>query len=89
MTLRFNFVRQSNLKEKPPMFRYAVTAALLLGFSAPLLAAEGFYIVRGPDRKCKVVATAPSATETTVTRVGKNMYVSREEADADMAVVCK
>jgi hypothetical protein len=30
-----------------------------------------------------------SATETTVTRVGKNAYVTREEADADMAVVCK
>jgi len=48
-----------------------------------------FYIVRGPDKKCTVVETAPSATETTVTRVGKNVYVTREEADQDMAVVCK
>jgi hypothetical protein len=32
---------------------------------------------------------APSTTETTVTRVGKNVYVTREEAEADMAVVCK
>jgi hypothetical protein len=29
------------------------------------------------------------ATETTVTRVGKNIYVTREEAEADLAVVCK
>jgi hypothetical protein len=35
------------------------------------------------------VDVAPSATETTVTRVGKNVYVTREEAEADMAVVCK
>ena len=50
---------------------------------------KGLYIVRGPDKKCTVVETAPSATETTVTRVGKNVYVTREEADQDMAVVCK
>jgi hypothetical protein len=42
-----------------------------------------------PDKKCTVVETAPSATETTVTRAGKNVYVTREEADQDMAVVCK
>ena len=29
------------------------------------------------------------ATETTVTRVGKNIYVTREEAETDLAVVCK
>jgi uncharacterized protein YlzI (FlbEa/FlbD family) len=33
-----------------------------------------------------VVDTAP---ETTITRVGKNVYVTREEAEADVAVVCK
>jgi hypothetical protein len=30
---------------------------------------HGFYIVRGPDKKCVVIDTAP---ETTITRVGKN-----------------
>jgi len=71
------------------MFRYALTAALVISFAAPVLAAEGFYIVRGPDKKCQVVNVAPSTTETTVTRVGKNTYVTQEEAQADMAVVCK
>jgi hypothetical protein len=42
-----------------------------------------------PDKKCAVVDTEPMATETTVTRVGKNICVTREEAEADLAVVCK
>jgi hypothetical protein len=35
------------------------------------------------------VETAPAATETTITKVGKDVYVTREEAEADVAVVCK
>jgi len=57
--------------------------------AAPAFAGKGFYIVRGPDKKCTVVETAPMATETTVTKVGKDVYVTREEAEADVAVVCK
>ena len=69
------------------MYKYVLVAAVLVGFSVPALAEKGFYIVRGPDKKCVVVDTAP--TETTVTRVGKNVYVTREEAESDVAVVCK
>jgi hypothetical protein len=29
------------------------------------------------------------ATETTITKVGKDVYVTREEAESDLAVVCK
>ena len=68
---------------------YVLATALIVGCTLPAFAEKGFYIVRGPDKKCTVVETAPSATETTVTRVGKNVYVTREEADQDMAVVCK
>ena len=71
------------------MYKYVLTAALIVGFALPAFAEKGFYIVRGPNKKYAVVDVAPSATETTVTRVGKNVYVTREEADADMAVVCK
>jgi hypothetical protein len=69
--------------------RYALALAVILGSVAPAFAAKAFYIVRGPDKKCTVVETEPSATETTVTRVGKDVYVTREEAEADLAVVCK
>ena len=68
------------------MYKYLVAAALIVGCTLPAFAEKGFYIVRGPDKKCVVVDTAP---ETTVTRVGKNVYVTREEAEADVAVVCK
>jgi hypothetical protein len=69
--------------------RYGLALALIVGCAAPAFAAKGFYIVRGEDKKCIVVETEPSATETTVTRVGKDVYVTREEAEADLAVVCK
>ena len=71
------------------MYKYVLTAALIVGSTLPAFAEKGFFIVRGPDKKCVVVDVAPAPTETTVTRVGKNIYVTREEADADMAVVCK
>jgi hypothetical protein len=71
------------------MYKYVLAAALIIGCTLPAFAEKGFYVVRGPDNKCKVVDVAPSTTETTVTRVGKNVYVTRDEAEADMAVVCK
>jgi hypothetical protein len=76
-------------KESFMFLRYALTAALILGSAAPAFAAKGFWIVRGPDKKCVVVETEPMATETTITKVGKDVYVTREEAQSDLAVVCK
>jgi hypothetical protein len=69
--------------------RHALAVALIVSCAAPAFAGKGFYIVRGPDKECTVVETEPTATETTVTRVGKDVYVTREEAEADVAVVCE
>jgi hypothetical protein len=69
--------------------RQVLAVAFVVGFAASAFAAQGFWIVRGPDKTCVVVETEPKATETTVTRVGKDVYVTREEAEADLAVVCK
>ena len=69
--------------------RSVLAVALIVGCAAPAFAGKGFCIVRGPDKKCVVVETEPSATETTITKVGKDVYVTREEAEADVAVVCK
>jgi hypothetical protein len=68
------------------MIKYVLPLAILAGSVAPAFAAE-FYIVRGPDKKCKIVETRP--TETTVVVVGDKTYVSREEAEKQLAVVCK
>ena len=54
--------------------------------TAPALAAE-YCVVRGPDKKCKVVETRP--TDKTVVIVGDKAYVTREEATKQLAVVCK
>ena len=70
------------------MHKYAVAAVLIVASTLPAFAEKGFWIVRGPDKQCTVVETKPAATETTVTRVGKDVYVTREEAQADIATVC-
>jgi hypothetical protein len=69
--------------------RQALALALIVGCAAPAFAGKGFWIVRGPDKKCAVVETEPMATETTITKVGKDVYVTRDEAESDLAVVCK
>ena len=68
------------------MLKYVLPVALLLGATAPVFAAE-YYVVRGPDKKCKIVETRP--TDKTVVVVGDKAYVTREEADMQLKVVCK
>jgi hypothetical protein len=68
------------------MIKYVLTATILLGSVTAATAAE-YYVVRGPDKKCKVVEKRP--TEKTVTIVGNRAYVTREEATKQIAVVCK
>jgi len=68
------------------MIKYVLSTALLLGATAPAFAAE-FYIVRGPDKKCQIVETRP--TYKTMVVIGNKAYVTREEAQKQLAVVCK
>jgi hypothetical protein len=68
------------------MLKYVLPIALLLGATAPAFAAE-YYIVRGSDKKCTIVETRP--TDKTVVVIGDKAYVSREEADKQLKVVCK
>jgi hypothetical protein len=68
------------------MLRFALPVALVLGFALPAAAAE-YYVVRGPDKKCKVVEARP--TDKTMVVVGDKAFVTREEADKQLTVVCK
>jgi hypothetical protein len=68
------------------MIKYALTAALLIGATAPAFAAE-YFIVRGPNKKCQIVEKRP--TEKTMVVIGDKAYVTRDEAQKQMAVVCK
>jgi hypothetical protein len=68
------------------MMQYVLPVALLIGATAPAFAAE-YFIVRGADQKCKVVETRPS--DKTITLIGDKAYVTRDEAQKQLAVVCK
>lgn len=66
--------------------RKFIILASLVAMASPAIAAE-YYIVRGPDKKCRVVETRP--TDKTVVVIGDKAYVSRDEADRQVKVVCK
>jgi hypothetical protein len=68
------------------MLKFVVIAAILVGSVTAASAAE-YFIVRGPDKKCKVVEKRP--TEKTITVIGDRAYVTREEATQQVKVVCK
>jgi hypothetical protein len=67
------------------MLRYALIAMFVIAFTHPALAS--YWIVRGSDNKCIVVDMEP--TDKTITKVGKDVYSSREEAEADVKKLCK
>jgi len=67
------------------MTKYILALVLSAGIISPALA--DFYIVRGPDKKCKVVETRP--TDKTVVVIGDKAYVSKAEAEKQVTIVCK
>ena len=68
------------------MLKYVLSAALLVGATAPAFAAQ-YFIVRGADKKCQIVEKRPTDTKMVV--VGNKTYVSRDEAQKELAMVCK
>ena len=67
------------------MLRYIFAFGIVLGVATPALAAS-FYVVRGLDNKCRVVEVKP-VDETIFVFSGK-VYVTREEAEAQIKVLC-
>jgi hypothetical protein len=68
------------------MKKLLAAAGLAFVTATPVLADE-YYIVRGPDKECRVVETRP--TETTIVQVGPLAFKARDEAEREMRVVCK
>ena len=54
--------------------------------AAPAFAAE-YYVVRGPDRECRVVETRPS--DTTIVQIGPVAFATRDDAERERVVLCK
>ena len=67
------------------MKSFLVLGALVVT-AAPALSAE-YYVVRGPDKECRVVETRP--TETTIVQVGPLAFQTREDADRERVILCK
>jgi hypothetical protein len=76
---------RSETAESRTMRKFIILAALA-AMASPAIAAE-YYIVRGPDKTCRVVETRP--TDKTVVVIGDKAYVTREEADRQVKIVCK
>jgi hypothetical protein len=68
------------------MMKPLLALAILAGASAPAFAAE-YYVVRGPDKRCRVVESKPA--DTTIVQVGPMAFVTRDEAESQVRVLCK
>jgi hypothetical protein len=67
-------------------FRFLLIAGFLLT-AEPVLAE--WWIVRAYDEKCLVADLEPSANDKDVTKVGEKVYQTREQAEADLKLLCK
>jgi hypothetical protein len=57
--------------------------------SSGVMAAEYYVVQEKATKKCKVVETRPSATETTWIQVGPMAFKTRDEAEKQVTVICK
>lgn len=68
--------------------KYALTAALVLGFAAPAFAADNFLIIKDKDKHCRVIEQKTVSEDQLGMQIGKQAYPSREEANIDVKVLC-
>jgi hypothetical protein len=68
------------------MMKSLLALAIVAGTAAPAFAAE-YYVVRGPDKRCRIVESKP--VDTTVVQVGPMAFVTREQAESQIEVLCK
>jgi hypothetical protein len=64
-----------------------LAGATLALLSSTALAAEYYIVQEKSTKKCKVVEARP--TETTWVQIGPMAFKTRDEADKQVAVVCK
>jgi len=69
------------------VYGFVLIGTLLLGLPDPTLA--NWWIVRASDKQCLVVDIEPTGKDESVTRIGKLVYPTREEAEAEVKRLCK
>jgi SepF-like predicted cell division protein (DUF552 family) len=67
--------------------RSLLIAVLLVAVADPALA--NWWIVRASDGKCVVVDMEPTGKDKGVTKVGKDVYQTPDQAEADVKRLCK
>ena len=67
--------------------RVLLTAVLVVVVANPALA--NWWIVRASDGKCVVVDIEPTGKDKEVTRVGKDIYQTPDQAEVDVKRLCK
>ena len=67
--------------------RVLLTAVLVVIVANPALA--NWWIVRASDGKCVVVDIEPTGKDKDVTRVGKDVYQTPDQAEVDVKRLCK
>jgi hypothetical protein len=68
------------------MLKYVLAGGLTAAFVMPALAADEYYIVRNPDKKCIIVDKRPTTSTEVV--VGDTVYKTRSEAETAVKKVC-
>ena len=68
------------------MLKYVLAGGLIAAFVMPALAADEYYIVRNPDKKCVIVDMRPTTSTEVV--VGDPVYKTRSEAETAVKKVC-
>jgi hypothetical protein len=68
------------------MLKYVLAGGLIAAFVMPALAADEYYIVRNPDKKCVIVDKRPTTSTEVV--VGDTVYKTRSEAETAVKKVC-
>jgi len=66
--------------------RVLLTAVLVVVVANPALA--NWWIVRASDGKCIVVDIEPTGKDKDVTRVGKDVYQTPDQAEVDVKRLC-
>jgi SepF-like predicted cell division protein (DUF552 family) len=67
--------------------RFLLIAVLFVAVADPALAS--WWIVRASDGKCVVVDIEPTGKDKGVTKVGKDVYQTPDQAEADVKRLCK
>ena len=69
------------------MALFALIAVVLM-FSASNSALASWWLVRSSDGKCLVVDIEPTDKDKNVTKIGKDVYQSADQAEADAKLLC-